>query len=88
MTGPLYESMIPQDRRATVAVLVRAATTSCLARKTFYGYAAIHGLAGACDYLEIQRGVDAAAARMLRTEIEEIIAELTLPPPTTQEGEP
>lgn len=85
MTGPLYESMIPQDRRATVAALIRAAIASCLARKTFYGYAALHGLVAGCDYLEIQPAADKAAVAMLRAEINEILAERDAPHSERQE---
>ena len=71
---PLYESMIPQDRRGSVAALVRAAA-QCTTRKRFYTYAALHGLLAACDYLDIQRDVDPASALALRHEIEDVIEE-------------
>jgi hypothetical protein len=78
---PLYESMIPQDRRGPVAALIRAAAGSCSARKRFYEYAAVHGMEAACDYVAIQPGAVPEGVRALRDEVDDVVAELRLPPP-------
>jgi hypothetical protein len=76
---PLYESMIPQDRRGPVAALVRAAAGSCSARQRFYTYAAHHGMVAACDYLAIQPGAVPEGVRALRDEVLDVVEEFTRP---------